>query len=486
MTTLRAMTTLVWFRRDLRLADNPALQAALATGGAVIPVYLHAPEEERDWAPGAASRWWLHHSLAALAQDLARCGSRLCLRASEDSLVTLLELARASGAQRVVWNRLYEPAAVARDRRVKEGLRAAGLTAESFNGALLYEPWTVHTRSAGPYRVFSPFWRRCQALPDPADPLPTPAAPPAPSRWPASEPLESLGLRPRLGWTAGLAQAFTPGSAAAHALLARFLRDGFAPYADARNLPGLAGTSKLSPHLHFGEIGPREIWHALRRCAEAGEIAGPWRESSFLAEIGWREFAHHLLFHFPHTADAPMRPAYARFPWREDAAALQAWQLGRTGYPIVDAGMRELWRTGWMHNRVRMIVASFLVKDLLLSWRVGARWFWDTLVDADLAANTLGWQWAGGCGADAAPYFRIFNPVNQGRKFDPLGRYVRLWVPEIAGLPDEWLPQPWNAPTSVLRSAGITLGLNYPQPVVDHALARGRALAALATLKIKS
>ena len=243
------------------------------------------------------------------------------------------------------------------------------------------------------------------------------------------------------------------------------------------------GTSRLSPHLHFGEIGPREIWHATRRAALASGRHSSWRDSQFLTEIGWREFAYHLLFHFPKTPEEPLRANYARFPWRSDGAALRAWQRGATGYPIVDAGMRELWRTGWMHNRVRMIVGSFLVKDLLLPWTEGARWFWDTLVDADLASNTLGWQWVAGCGADAAPFFRIFNPTTQGTKFDPAGDYVRRWVPEIAALPNEWLHRPWDAPSEVLEAAGVTLGRSYPRPWVDHAVARKAALAALAQLK---
>ncbi len=480
------MTTLVWFRRDLRLTDNPAVHAALADGGPMLAVYVHAPEEEGDWAPGGASRWWLHHSLAALAAELERLGSRLCLRAGRDSLATLLELARASGARRVLWNRLYEPSALRRDRHVKAGLRAAGLEAESFNGALLHEPWTVRNRAAEPFQVFTAFWRHCRTLPDPPAPTAPPGALAPPPRFPGSESLDGLALLPRLGWAAGIARSWTPGSGAAQAALGRFLQEGFADYADARDRPGVIGTSRLSPHLHFGEIGPRQVWHALRRGADAGELPRTWRDSQYLAELGWREFAHHLLYHFPHTAEAPLRPAYARFPWREDGAGLRAWQRGLTGYPIVDAGLRELWHTGWMHNRVRMIAASFLVKDLLISWRAGARWFWDTLVDADLASNTLGWQWVAGCGADAAPYFRIFNPVSQGDRFDAQGGYVRRWLPELAGLPDAWLMQPWAAAPAVLQAAGVTLGQTYPQPCVEHAAARQRALEALASLKAPS
>jgi deoxyribodipyrimidine photo-lyase len=477
------MSTLVWFRRDLRLADNPALAAAVATGEPVIPVYIYAPSEEAAWGPGGASRWWLHQSLSRLGQDLRDIGSTLCIRASDDSLATLAQLARECGARRVVWNRRYEPAAIARDRRIKTALRDAGLETASYNSALLHEPWTIHTQNGGPFQVFTAFWRACKSLDDPPEPLPAPAGLREPVFSPGSQPLESLELVPRQHWPAGLEAAWTPGSAAAHRHLQRFLAESFDYYGHRRDLPAVHGTSRMSPHLHFGEIGPREIWHATRRSALARGRHSSWRDSPFLTEIGWREFAYHLLFHFPKTPEQPLRANYARFPWRADAASLGAWQRGATGYPIVDAGMRELWATGWMHNRVRMIVGSFLVKDLLLPWTEGARWFWDTLVDADLSSNTLGWQWVAGCGADAAPFFRIFNPTAQATKFDSAGDYVRRWVPEIAALPNEWLHCPWNAPAKVLETAGVTLGRTYPHPMVDHAVARNSALAALSSVK---
>jgi deoxyribodipyrimidine photo-lyase len=474
------MSTIVWFRRDLRLTDNPALAAAAAAEGPVIPVYIHAPAEEGVWQPGGASRWWLHHSLVELRASLHARGSNLCIR-SGDSLDVLRTLIRGTAVTRVVWNRCYEPAVVARDRAVKAALREAGIETSSYGGALLHEPWTVRTQSGGPFQVFTPYWRQCKSLGNPSDPEPAPERTQAPAAWPQSAPLESLELLPRLPWSEGIAATWTPGSNAAHEQLRRFLGEAFDDYGAARDRPGISGTSRLSPHLHFGEIGPREIWHAIRRTAELhGRHA--WRDSQFVTELGWREFAHHLLYHFPDTPLEPLRSSFARFPWRSDPKALSAWQRGLTGYPIVDAGMRELWRTGWMHNRVRMIVASFLVKDLLLSWKEGARWFWDTLVDADLAANTLGWQWAAGCGADAAPFFRIFNPISQGTRFDGDGRYVRRWVPELARLPDPWLHQPWAAPEAALRAAGITLGTTYPVPIVDHGSARKSALEALRTL----
>ncbi len=477
------MTTIVWFRQDLRLADNPALTAAQADGAAVIPVFIFAPGEEQSWAPGGASRWWLHHSLARLAEALAGCGSQLCLRAGENSLVVLEGLARECGATRVVWNRRYEPAIMARDQRVKAALRSAGLDVESFNGRLLREPWSVKTKTGGPFQVFTPFWRHCLALEDPAEPLSAPTLITAPPRWPASATLESLRLLPEIDWAAGLRAEWTPGSRAAHASLQHFLAGPFADYHSLRNQPGVAGTSRLSPHLHFGEIGPREIWHATRRAALARGPRTTWRDSQFLTEIGWREFAYHLLYHFPETPTRPLRANYARFPWKSAETAKAAWTRGATGYPIVDAGLRQLWHTGWMHNRVRMIAASFLIKDLLVNWTEGAGWFWDTLVDADLASNTLGWQWVAGCGADAAPFFRIFNPTTQGQKFDPEGAYIRRWVPELANLSNEWIHAPVTAPSDVLIAAGIRLGMDYPRPIVDHDQARRAALEALAAVK---
>ncbi len=477
--------TLVWFRLDLRLADHPALAAAVRRGAPVLAVFVWAPEEEGDWPPGGASRWWLHQSLKALAADLDSRSARLVLRRGP-ALAALRALVKETGAGAVYWNRRYEPALMARDRAVKDALRSDGLEVESFNSALLFEPWTVANQAGKPFQVFTPFWRHCLGLADPPEPLPAPQQLPAPARWPRSLALEELDLEPKIDWAAGLRAAWPPGEAGAAAALRRFLEQAFAAYGEQRNRPDLPGTSRLSPHLHFGEIGPRQVWHALRAWASRHDLPpSAWRGSPFLAEIGWREFAHHLLFHFPHTPTAPLREEFARFPWRQNAAGLKAWQRGRTGYPIVDAGMRELWTTGWMHNRVRMIAASFLVKDLLVDWREGARWFWDTLVDADLASNTLGWQWTAGCGADAAPYFRIFNPVSQGAKFDPHGDYVRRWVPELARLPAEWIHQPWAAPPEVLARAGVELDRDYPQPVVRHAIAREVALEAWAKIKAR-
>lgn len=477
------MPTLVWFRNDLRLADNPALVAACEGGGEVIPVFIWAPDEEAPWEPGAASRWWRHHSLKALAERLGAVGSRLVVRRGR-TLDVLLGLVRETGARRVVWNRGYEPALMARDTGIKHALREAGTEVESFNAGLLHEPWTIRNQSSRPFQVFTPFWRSCLAGGDPAPPLEAPQALSGPGTWPASEPLEALGLLPSIPWDAGLRAAWQPGEGGAAQNLERFVAGAVFDYTDQRNRPDRPGTSRLSPHLHFGEVGPRQVWHAVRRAAErAGKPPESWRGGQFLAEVGWREFAYHLLYHFPHTPERPLRSDFERFPWRTDPVAAEAWKRGRTGIPLVDAGMRELWATGWMHNRVRMVVGSLLVKNLLISWTEGARWFWDTLVDADLASNTLGWQWIGGCGADAAPYFRVFNPVSQGTKFDPEGAYVRRWVPELAGLPAEHIHAPWEAPAEVLRAARVTLGVGYPHPVVSLSASRIAALAAFSSIR---
>ena len=475
--------TLLWLRQDLRLADHPALLRAIERGGAVLPVYVWSPEEEGGWAPGGASRWWLHHSLEALGRQLESCGSRLviCRGPARPALTALVQETQASA---VYWSRRYEPAATNRDSTVKESLRAAGIEAESFNSALLFEPWTVRNKSGGPFQVFTPFWKHCLALEAPALPLQAPRMIPSPARWPKSLDLAELGLLPRVPWDVGLRETWQPGSDGARAQLERFLRQAFSSYDVDRDRPDLPGTSHLSPHLHFGEISPRQIWAALKdAAAEQGLPETAWRSSRFLAELGWREFAHHLLFHFPTTPTQPLRPEFGAFPWRTNAAGLRAWQQGRTGFPIVDAGLRQLWRTGWMHNRVRMIAASFLVKDLLINWAEGARWFWDTLVDADLAQNTLGWQWTAGCGADAAPYFRVFNPTSQGEKFDPEGNYVRRWVPELAHLPARWIHRPHEAPPAVLAQASVRPGENYPFPIVSHLIARNVALEAFAQLR---
>ncbi len=363
----------------------------------------------------------------------------------------------------------------------KSGRRAGRL---SFNAALLWEPWTIETKNETPYKVFTPFWKACQAADSPAEPQESPERIPGLETWPESLEIASLDLEPKIDWAGGIADAWEPGEQGAMSCLERFLSEAIDDYGKDRDRPDKSGTSRLSPYLHHGEISPRRIWRAVQEKLENDD--NPCRGArKYLSEIAWREFGYHLLYHFPETPLEPLRPEFDSFPWADDPRGLEAWQKGQTGYPIVDAGMRELWTTGWMHNRVRMIVASFLVKDLFLPWQEGARWFWDTLVDADLANNTLGWQWAAGSGADAAPYFRIFNPVSQGERFDPQGLYVRRWVPEIAGLSDRYLHKPWEAPMKDLQGAGVDLGNAYPRPIVDHAEARQRALAAWDDLKAR-
>ncbi|MBI1176926.1 deoxyribodipyrimidine photo-lyase [bacterium] len=483
---------IVWFRNDLRLADQPALHAAHKRARSIVPVFIWSPDEEGEWPPGGASQWWLHHSLASLDESLKQIGSRLIIR-SGPALDELQKLIKETGASTVLWNRRYEPGIIERDTKIKTALTESGIEVESFNATLLHEPWTIQNKSGKPFQVFTPFWKTCLAKSDPPPPLPAPKSLKATDAWPKSVHLDELNLLPKIPWDAGMRSAWTPGEAGAGRSLKQFIADHFADYTGERNRPDRTGTSRLSPHLHFGEISPRQVWYRLKNFGDpkgnedsGSAAASPcrsWRNSQFLAEIGWREFAYHLLFHFPHTTREPLRPEFNRFPWREDDEFLDAWQKGGTGYPFVDAGMRELWTTGWMHNRVRMVVGSFLVKDLLIDWRAGASWFWDTLVDADLASNTLGWQWTAGCGADAAPYFRVFNPIGQGEKFDPNGDYVRRWVPELAKLPTEWIHKPFDAPDEVLRAAGVKLGGNYPEPIVNHAIARQVALEAYGKLK---
>lgn len=464
----------VWFRNDLRLADNPALAAATDRGGPVIPVFIWPTEGEAAWFPGAASRWWLNRSLAALSADLKTRGSRLiiCRGPAEKALFDLL---KASGATAVFWNRRYEPAAISHDETLKKKLRDRGITTKSFNASLLFEPWTIRNGGGQAYRVFTPYWRACLSQPVAPVLSDAPGKLRAPEVWPRSLELPDLDLEPKLDWASGLQTTWHPGEAGAKVQLKRFREEALQAYSVGRDRPAELGTSRLSPHLHFGEISPRQVRRSIL------EIGGPAGEV-YLRQIGWREFAHHVLYDQPESPSQPLRAEFAAFPWKHDPKALTAWQQGKTGYPLVDAGMRELWHTGWMHNRVRMVVASFLVKHLLIDWQEGAAWFWDTLVDANLANNTLGWQWAAGCGADAAPYFRIFNPVLQGEKFDPAGAYVRRWVPEIAALPDAFIHKPWKAPTAILGECGVVLGQTYPNPIVDHAAARARALSALGTI----
>ncbi|MBT6199072.1 MAG: deoxyribodipyrimidine photo-lyase [Bacteroidetes Order II. Incertae sedis bacterium] len=475
-------TTVVWFRRDLRLHDHAALAAAVKRGN-VVPVYIWSPDEEGEVSPGAASRWWLHQSLSQLDQALGRLGSRLIFR-SGPIVPTLEKLCSEVNADGLVWHRMYEVSAIRHDEAVRARLGKRISYIESFPGYLMVEPSTLLNQSGRPYQVFPPFWKRCVQGLALKQPISCPRALDSPKVWPKSDTLSEWGLQPPIPWTQGIAARWTPGEKAARILMSRFVKKRVLQYGTQRNRPDCDGTSELSPSLHFGEISPGQIWDALRRFAERESIAAPvWKGWQFVAELGWREFAGYLLHHFPHTPTEPLRPEFERYPWDSTKEHLSAWQRGQTGYPIVDAGMRQLWTTGWMHNRVRMIVASFLVKHLRIPWQEGADWFWDTLVDADLANNTLGWQWTTGCGADASPYFRIFNPMTQGEKFDPHGGYVRRWVPELAHLPDKYLNRPWEAPPKILTQAKVRLGVDYPNPVVDHGVARQCALDGYAEMR---
>lgn len=469
--TQSSTPAIVWLRRDLRLADNPALHAAATRHSAVIPVYIDTAVE------GAAGRAWLAKSLAKLADAFRQHGSQLVLRSGEP-LTELSEIARHCGATAVYWNRLYDPEIVERDKHIKLALRESGLEVQSFRASLLIEPWEVTTGSGGPYKVFTPFWRKVENQLKVPEPLSAPKLS-APADWPRSQDLGELNLEPLIPWDHGFWEHWSPGERGASERLAHFLSGPVSNYRAGRDIPADDSVSGLSPHIHFGEISPVTIWHA----AIAVRHSAPGDTNWFLRELGWREFAHHVLFHFPNTPASPLNAKYENFPWRENyQPLLRAWQQGQTGIPLVDAGMRELWQTGWMHNRVRMIVASFLVKNLRAPWQTGAEWFLDTLTDADLASNTLGWQWAAGCGADAAPYFRVFNPVLQGKKFDKAGDYVRRYVPELRALSDKYLHEPWQMPAEIAQAVGFELGRDYPQPVVDLKKSRDEALAALKLL----
>lgn len=472
---------IVWFRNDLRTGDNPALAKAVATGKPIIPLYVLEDGSEGLRPLGSASKYWLHGSLLSLQTSLCALGSELTLKHGS-ARQAIKAVISETGADQIVWNRRYDGPEIALDTAIKSELVEAGVDVASFNGNLLTEPWERQTKSGTPYRVFTPFWKSIAAGLPPRLPL---AAPETLMSFPdhsGSCALEALNLLPTVNWANGFSEIASPGEDNAITALSVFLEAGHADYGAARDIPSLFATSRLSAHLRFGEITPIQIWHAVKMA----EGAGTMNQSStqkFLSEIAWREFSYHLLFHNPNLATENYNPAFDNFPWQFDQEAIEAWKAGRTGYPIVDAGMRQLWRTGWMHNRVRMVTASFLIKHLQIDWRHGEKWFWDTLTDADCANNPAGWQWVAGSGADASPYFRIFNPILQGEKFDPDGDYVRHWVPELAKIENKWLHKPWQAPSAVRELAGITLGETYPAPIVNHAEARQSALAAFKSMR---
>jgi deoxyribodipyrimidine photo-lyase len=461
-------TAIVWFREDLRLHDNPALAHAVENYDRVIPVYLHATNDHDDWSPGAASQWWLHHSLRSLQESLKNIGGRLIIRAGKSATSLLDDLITDVSVDAVFWNRQYAPFAIIRDKEIKSSLKSRGIVVKSFKANLLFEPHEIHKDNGEPYRVFTAFWKRClqeginRQQQDAPESLQVP-------RKIESDAIDSLSLLPRIGWDKGFYEQWQPGEAVASELMDRFIDGVIDHYSNDRDFAAIPGTSRLSPYLHFGEISPAQIVSRVLH-SNAAETRAAER---YLAEIGWREFAAYNLFHEPATMNESMDKRFAKFPWQQDPEALRRWQEGITGFPIIDAGMRQLWNTGWMHNRVRMIVASFLTKNLMIHWLEGARWFWDTLVDADLASNTLGWQWVAGCGTDAAPYFRIFNPVLQSQKYDPQGNYIRRWIPELTTLDSKAIHEPWKS----------KVDLDYPDPMVDLKFTRERALTTFKSLR---
>jgi deoxyribodipyrimidine photo-lyase len=476
MTRAADAPVLLWFRNDLRLADQAALAAAVATGRPVLPVYVLDEAAAGAWAPGGAARWWLHHSLASLATNLKTAGAPLVLRRGSTE-EAILELVRDLGVAEIHAGDAVEPWARRLERALMKTLAHQGVAFHRHRTTMLFDQEAVRTNGGTPFGVYTPFSRACLGAAQPPSPVPAPARLRAPTRVPRSDRLDHWELRPRHpDWAGGIRASWQPGEVAAQQRLSAFVTGALGEYASRRDRPGEDATSMLSPHLHWGEISTGQVWHA------AHTIHGPDAEK-FVRELLWREFNIHLLWHHPALPDRPLRPEFARLRWRHDRRALRAWQRGETGVPIVDAGMRQLWQTGWMHNRVRLITASFLVKHLLIPWQDGEAWFWDTLVDADLANNAGNWQWVAGCGADAAPFFRVFNPVLQGKKFDTEGGYVRRFVPELAAMEASHIHAPWEAPSETLRAAGVELGRTYPRPIVELAAARSRALAAFAALR---
>ena len=454
------MTTIVWIRNDLRLTDNPALYHACKEDTQVIAVFIWSPEEYGPWGPGSASMWWLHHSLNNFHEACYEAQLPFVIRLGPVKQA-LSSLIQETGATKIVWNRRYEPGGAILDARVRSGLE---IESETFPGNLLFEPEKIKTKARKPFQVFTPFWKQCQTLNGIISPLRKPTIPKNSHRY-KSLSVDELEL---LSNTQSY-DNWKPGEKFAQQKFKRFLKKGITEYKKLRDFPAIDGVSQMSPHLHFGEVSPRWMWHQVHQTFSGHEEG----VKCYLSELGWHEFAHNLLLHFPKTPSSPLHSKFNKLKWKKNIKHLKAWKAGMTGYPIVDAGMRQLLHTGWMHNRLRMVVGSFLVKDLLISWTEGARWFWETLVDADLASNTLGWQWVGGCGADAAPFFRIFNPVIQSEKFDPDGTFIRAWIPELKNVPTKWIHQPWKA----------DLDLDYPDPIVDHDIARKEALAAFNKIK---
>jgi deoxyribodipyrimidine photo-lyase len=472
-------TCIVWFRRDLRLHDNPAWNAAVKSGCEIIPFYTHSPSEEGKWRHGAASNWWLHHALQDLSNQLASYGLTLTLRNSDTAIAALTALTKEVTVKAIYWNRCYEEQSVKRDTLIKETLSNDGISVRSFNGNLLFDPLEITNKSGSPYKVFTPFWKSCLTLVIPRpETITFQQTETSPHNCLESDGLDSFALLPKIPWDSEMNAFWQPTRSGGKKLLKQAIAKS-SDYQDLRDIPSTDGTSRLSPYLHFGQISPAEFHHeVLTRCT-----AKDHAQTGILRQLFWREFSAHLLYHFPHTHDQPLRNEYQNFPWNFDTDLLEKWQRGQTGYPIVDAGMRQLWKTGWMHNRVRMVTSSFLVKHLLQPWQEGAHWFWDTLVDADLANNTQGWQWIGGCGADASPYFRVFNPILQSKKFDPTAAYIKKWIPELSEVPAKLIHAPWEMEPLELAAAGVKLGTDYPEPIIGHQEGRKQALDAYSKFK---
>jgi deoxyribodipyrimidine photo-lyase len=475
-----AKTLILWFRKDLRVSDHAALATAAAEGYRILPLYIREPEHAGTGPLGAAQAWWLHHSLEAFGESLASLGSNLILRSGAADAV-LADLITETGASAVFWNRRYDPSGIAVDKALKAKLIADGIDVRTFAGQILHEPTKLKTGAGGHFRVYTPFWKALDGSGEPPEPIPAPKSLTAPEHWSKSETLSDWNLLPtRPNWARGFVSEWQPGEDGASKRLAAFIASGLKGYRTRRDFPGEAHVSMLSPHLALGEISPASVWHATRGLPDAYSSED---YIHFRKELVWRDFSYHLLFHFPDLATKNWNAKFDVFPWRDAPDLLEKWQRGQTGYPIVDAGMRQLWQTGFMHNRVRMITASFLIKDLLIDWREGERWFRDTLVDADPASNAASWQWVAGSGADAAPFFRIFNPVSQGEKFDPEGAYIRRFVPELRGMSNKFIHKPSEAPFAMLKEAGVSLGKTYPLPIVDHGKARDAAMAAFQGLR---
>jgi len=477
--TLNSKTSIIWFRQDLRTLDNPALFNALNFKN-VLPVYILDDVNSKDYTMGAASRWWLHHSLESLNKKL---DNKLSFYVG-DAIKILQSLVDKFNVDTVFWNRCYEPWRIERDTIIKKSFVEKKINVETFNSALLWEPWDILKSDGTPYKVFTPFYRKgCLMSDSPREPIPEPNLEPLIFDKKNSVKLESLKLIPKIKWYLEMEKLWEPGEKGAILKLNEFLDNGLVGYKEGRNFPAKKNVSQLSAHMHFGEISPNKIWYDAK--LKHNSSNGDKDLDHFLSELGWREFSYNLLYHFPTLPRENLQEKFNNFPWKTDYYLLEKWQKGLTGYPIVDAGMRELWVTGYMHNRVRMIVGSFLVKNLLLHWHEGEKWFWDCLIDADLASNSSSWQWVAGSGADAAPYFRIFNPLIQGSKFDPNGDYIRKHLPELKDLPTKYLFSPWEAPDEILKLSNITLGVDYPKPIVDLKQSRDEALEAFSTIRIK-